>query len=239
MGKNSRGTVTSSRGKLAKHLNDRQKSHRDRHAPVSVIQSAHNREQCAEIKRNSLLKTEPGSRCHPTESEDTIAHESAKPQTDPSGDTLTPFFTGIILNYNTYSLSLMSILQSAIDVVFYCCTYAQGGGRKAGLPGRESTVALAVPALALRIYKTGSQFQGTDPFYSAERRRRNLCTTCNEDERHSWSLGRQIHHLSDNHGVWVVRSNTSLARTSRLGPKDKSGSSDLGSQVLAAFYVSL
>nr|CAD7197981.1 unnamed protein product [Timema douglasi] len=58
---------------------------------------------------------------------------------------------------------------------------------------------------------------GTDPFYSAERRRRKLCTICNEEKRHPWSLGRQIHHLSDNHGDWVVRSTTSLARTSCLG----------------------
>nr|CAD7206878.1 unnamed protein product [Timema douglasi] len=73
----------------------------------------------------------------------------------------------------------------------------------------------------------GSQFLGTDPFYSTEHRRRNLCTTCNEEKLHPWSLGRQIHHFNDNHGVWVVRSTTSLAKTSCLGPKDKSGSSEL------------
>nr|CAD7413624.1 unnamed protein product [Timema poppensis] len=39
---------------------------------------------------------------------------------------------------------------SASDVVFDCCAHAHigGVGRKAGLPGRESTVALTVPALA-------------------------------------------------------------------------------------------
>nr|CAD7205594.1 unnamed protein product [Timema douglasi] len=44
--------------------------------------------------------------------------------------------------------------------------------------------------------KTGSQFQGTDPFYSAERRRRKLCTICNGEEQHPWSLSRQIYHLA-------------------------------------------
>nr|CAD7199675.1 unnamed protein product [Timema douglasi] len=42
--------------------------------------------------------------------------------------------------------------KGASDVVFECCAHAhigEGLVKKAGLPGRESTVALAVPALAL------------------------------------------------------------------------------------------
>nr|CAD7575028.1 unnamed protein product [Timema californicum] len=59
-------------------------------------------------------------------------------------------------------------------------------------PSSVAKLANALVVLSSTAEDGEIEFQGAGPFYSAKRRRRKLCTICNEEERHPWSLGRWL-----------------------------------------------